>query len=99
MRLTKNQQTKIVSTVRNVAGQSARIFLYGSRLDDLAKGGDVDILVESRPELSLLQRAKIKQVLEQELALPVDVVACEANGINRPFVGVVRQKAILLEEP
>jgi predicted nucleotidyltransferase len=98
MRLTKNQQAEIVSTVKNLAGESARIFLYGSRLDDLAKGGDVDILVESRPELSLLQRAKIKQTLERELALPVDVLACEADAANRPFVGIVRKKAILLGE-
>ena len=64
----------------------------------MAKGGDVDILVESRPELSLLQRAKIKQALELELALPVDVPACEADAANRPFVGIVRTKAILLGE-
>lgn len=98
MRLTPSQQASIVSRIREQAGESARIFLYGSRIDDTARGGDIDILVESHPVLTLRQRASIRQALEQELALPIDLVACDTHSPDRPFVAIVRDSAVLLEE-
>ena len=46
MRLTPAQCGAIREVVANLAGPQARVRLFGSRLDDTAKGGDVDLLVE-----------------------------------------------------
>jgi predicted nucleotidyltransferase len=54
---------------------TADIFLSGSRLDGLARGGDVDLLIETDTPLSLLERVRIKMELERLIALPVDIVA------------------------
>ena len=46
MRLTANE----LSTIREEIGRldpQAEVYLYGSRVDDAARGGDVDLLVVS----------------------------------------------------
>jgi len=74
MRLTPAQIQTIQSTAYAVLGDGARVWLFGSRLDDSRKGGDVDLLIEAQPEPGLLQRARIKNRLEEQLGLPVDIV-------------------------
>jgi predicted nucleotidyltransferase len=48
MRLTVQQVLAIKQAVSSVLGdESARITLFGSRLDDAAKGGDIDLLINT----------------------------------------------------
>lgn len=46
MRLTDDQITALHLLTRDIAGEEARVLLFGSRLRDDARGGDVDLLVE-----------------------------------------------------
>lgn len=46
MRLSEDQVQTIRRVVAEHAGDDARVRLFGSRLDDAARGGDVDLLVE-----------------------------------------------------
>lgn len=48
MRLNENQIRSIRKIVHELAGQEARVYLFGSRLIDEKKGGDVDLLIELR---------------------------------------------------
>ena len=79
MRLSQKQSQLIIETVRSVVNEEASISLFGSRLDDGAKGGDVDLFVESDQPIPLMQRAQIKMLLETRLELPVDLV-CKTRG-------------------
>lgn len=46
MRLTGNQIHAIRQFAADIAGEQARVRLFGSRLDDAARGGDLDLLLE-----------------------------------------------------
>jgi predicted nucleotidyltransferase len=46
MRLTADQAHAIVAATRDLAGPDACVRLFGSRLHDGRRGGDIDLLVE-----------------------------------------------------
>jgi predicted nucleotidyltransferase len=46
MRLSTEQVAAIRKEVTQIAGESARVWLFGSRLDDTARGGDIDLMLE-----------------------------------------------------
>ena len=65
MRLTKKE----ISTIKeNVLGfdEHAKIFLFGSRLNNHAKGGDIDILVISE-KIGFSEKIKIKTGIFKEI--------------------------------
>lgn len=47
MRLTQDQIAAIKQTAHAVLGDGARVILFGSRVDDAKKGGDIDLLFET----------------------------------------------------
>jgi predicted nucleotidyltransferase len=49
------------------------VWLFGSRLDDSQKGGDVDLYVEV-VEHSLFDELRCKIELEERLEMPVDLI-------------------------
>lgn len=96
MRISPKQIATIIQTTRSIAGQDAQVWLFGSRLDDTRKGGDIDLLIESTPVAGLMDRARIKSRLEQKLQLPVDVLATRPGAAGNPFVSIVRAHAVRL---
>jgi len=82
MRLTQEQISSILEIVKQFAGKDATVYLFGSRLNDRAKGGDVDLLIETGKPLTLLDRAHIKMHLEKKLGLPVDVIVQNRNDLS-----------------
>lgn len=93
MRLSVKEIDEIVRVTKEVYGKNARVYLFGSRLDDKKRGGDIDLLVRTDSEKrGILERirmvARLKQVLgDQKIDVIGDyeesVVAQEAlrNGI------------------
>lgn len=99
MRLTTAETRAIVETVAELAGPGAAVYLFGSRLDDASRGGDVDLLVESQPTLTLLDRARLTVALEARLNLPVDLIAIGPDRPPTPFQQITRARAARLTLP
>lgn len=98
MRLTNDQVHTILATVGEQAGRDARVVLFGSRTDDTRRGGDIDLLIESPTPPGLLQRARIKSILETRLQIPVDILAKTSDALPTAFQAIALITGIALEE-
>lgn len=96
MRLTPEQIRTILTTVGEQAGHGVRVVLFGSRIDDARRGGDIDLLIESPTPPGLLQRARIKLALEAALQMPVDIVAKKKDSAPTPFQAIALTTGITL---
>lgn len=99
MRLTPAQVQTVVRIVSEHAGDAARTYLFGSRLDDRARGGDIDLLVETAVSMPLLERARLQLDLETQLGLPVDVIVQGRGTPVSPFQQLARARAQPLSAP
>ena len=97
MRLTPKQARVILECLRQQFGADAKVKLFGSRLDDSSRGGDVDLLVETAAAPTLHQRALATMALEQALNLPVDIVAVQRGQPGSAFVRIARGQAQPIE--
>jgi len=98
MRLSVQQRRIITRVVSRFAGEAAEVYLFGSRLNDQARGGDVDILIETDRQLSRIDRGRIKMELERSLGLPVDILVHVRHTEPTPFQTIARAHAARLEE-
>jgi predicted nucleotidyltransferase len=74
MRLQPHEITSIQKSVKKYFGES-QIYLFGSRLKQEVKGGDIDIFIIPQNRDNLAQKsAKVKFWLEESLFKPVDIV-------------------------
>lgn len=94
MRLNKQQIQQIKRVISATLQEQVVIYLYGSRLDETKKGGDVDLLIKSKKPLSLIDKAKIIMHLEPLLFIPVDI----SNYHNNPttFAKIAYKQAVKL---
>lgn len=99
MRLSDMQRQRIRQIVSEEAGSEARVKLFGSRLDDQAKGGDVDLMVEincpvQRPaELAARLSARISRALHGR---KVDVLLSATNSSHLPIHDIARRQGVEL---
>ncbi len=99
MRLSEHQREVIRRSTAELAGPLAQAMLFGSRLNDQARGGDIDILIElpqPRPDrlaLSLRIGARIERqlglqkidVLVADPATPLSPVLIAARRVGTPI--------------
>lgn len=93
MRLTKLQCVSVRRLVRQHLGEDSGVFLYGSRLDDTRRGGDVDLVIEVAVLPSLLEKAALKLALEKELSLPVDLLFVQQGQQRSHFQSLAMSRA------
>jgi len=96
MRLTQQQQQVIRKEVTRAFGQDASVRLFGSRVDDAATGGDVDLLIEAPMKMPLTAGIKLTARLEQQPGEPVDVVATSPEQQTRPIVEIAKLTGMAL---
>ena len=72
MRLTSKEVKIIKNQIYKIFGES-EIFLFGSRVDDNLKGGDIDLYIITKNP-SFAKKLRLKTTLEDLLFKPVDIV-------------------------
>ena len=98
MPLTEEQQRQIQRIVQAQLGNTAVVSVFGSRIDDARRGGDLDLLIESDVPVPLMRRAALKIEQEATLALPVDLVITERDKALSSFQALAKARARRLPE-
>jgi predicted nucleotidyltransferase len=99
MRLTPFQIQTIRNATQEVAGSSARVRLFGSRLEDAARGGDVDLLLECDDQVdepALLAARLAARVSHAMGGRKVDVVIRAPNLQVLPIHTIATKEGVLL---
>jgi predicted nucleotidyltransferase len=99
MRLTPAQIDTIKSTAQAVLGEGAQVTLFGSRVHDEQKGGDVDLLVEVSQAIAdpaVLAARLSSRVSRSMHGRRVDVVLKAPNLMEQPIHRIAKQEGIRL---
>jgi predicted nucleotidyltransferase len=99
MRLTPAQIDTIQSTVHAVLGEGAQVTLFGSRVDDNVKGGDIDLLVELTAPVPNKTQAigQIYAKLIRQLGdRKIDILLSDSSRATAPVIEVARQTGVRL---
>lgn len=99
MRLTRHQIEIIKTQVADIFGPDVSVHLFGSRLDDARKGGDIDLLIVSnraidkKIEKSSRLAARLQMTLGDQ---KFDIVVKDTKTPDTPFYREAARKAIPL---
>ena len=96
MRLTPEQIATIRATARETFGPEARVWLFGSRVDDSALGGDIDLLVESDQDIPVQALLRTRARMEYAMHLPVDLVVQTPEHQPGPIANIARLTGVRL---
>jgi predicted nucleotidyltransferase len=101
MRLSEWQRKVIRETVIQIFGETAKVWLFGSRVDNLKRGGDIDLLIETdNQDVSKLVQAEIKLSTQLQLKLGeqrINILIDYPTRLNRPPIfEIAKQTGILL---
>lgn len=99
MRLTPAQVDIIKSTTYSVLGEGARVTLFGSRVNDHLKGGDIDLLVELDTPVANKTKAigHIYAKLIRQLGdRKIDILIKDANTQPAPVFDIAKLTGVML---
>lgn len=104
MRLRQHERDAIAEAAHQVFAPGTTIFLFGSRVDDNKRGGDIDLLIEiPRPmaPAEMIERrnrfvSHLYRALEEQ-RIDIVITAHDQND-PRPVVSAAKQTGILLAQ-
>lgn len=99
MRLNERQIQAIRQTVLLVAGRNARVRVFGSRINDAAKGGDLDLMLElfEPVDNAALMAAKISALVSRAMqGRKVDVLLSAPNLMRLPIHDIAFKEGRLI---
>jgi predicted nucleotidyltransferase len=94
MRLAPEQAAMVAGSIKRHLGEHARIWLFGSRLDNSKRGGDLDLYVETHPH-PLTNELRCKIELEEALDLPVDLIVRTFED-DTPIAVIAKRRGVRL---
>lgn len=100
MRLSEYEKEVIVSCAKDKFGENTRVILFGSRTNDIRKGGDIDLLVQPGIQVSpeemlnkkIIMLIEIKQKLGEQ---NIDLLLQQPND-NRTIVKTAEKTGIVI---
>jgi predicted nucleotidyltransferase len=95
MRLTDSERKIIKESAKNIFGTRAKVFLFGSRVDDSLKGGDIDLYIETEKQTQLQDKISFITNLKWKLGdQKIDVLVNSPNSKQKDIYRIARETGI-----
>ena len=97
MRLSNRQREIIERTAIRHFGKEVRVYLFGSRVIQKAKGGDIDLYLEAVPEGMLTIKKKIAFIVDLKKDLgdqKIDVVYKSTDNSTSRFQQIIEETKV-----
>jgi predicted nucleotidyltransferase len=99
MRLTTFERETILNVIHSQFGNEVKIWLFGSRVSDQKRGGDIDLFLETSQNFREAWQHKIIAVSLLQIQLgdqKIDVIVRSAEDADRPIYQIAKHTGILL---
>jgi predicted nucleotidyltransferase len=96
MRITPKEKEAILNSILTVDPE-AKVWLFGSRADDSKKGGDIDLLIESKA-IGFKEKQRIRLKIEEQIGeQKIDLTVVQDLQQNSdPFISSILPGALRL---
>jgi len=94
MRLTQEERDFFKSSISNFSNE-AKVYLFGSRVDDDKKGGDIDLLIVSK-EMTKQQVREVKIAFYKHFGEQKLDVILDDGQFKQPFTKLIAKRSIAL---
>lgn len=91
--------TRDIGIIKDTVSQilpDAQVYLFGSRVDDTKKGGDIDLLVVTKEEASLMEQGRIDWILQEKLGAQHIDILYQVDGHFTTFGQLAKLKSVTL---
>ncbi|WP_016779153.1 nucleotidyltransferase domain-containing protein [Anaerophaga thermohalophila] len=101
MRLSERERQSIKHAAKEVWGDKATLYLFGSRTDNSKKGGDIDLYIQlseiKSPRRLIHQKAAFLSKLDILIGeQKIDVIINTPENEELPIVKTARKKGLIL---
>lgn len=99
MRLTESQIQFINQTAKERFGNKVKVFLFGSRIDDTKRGGDIDLLIRTQKESMLSIKNKLLFIVDLKTRIgdrKIDVVFDLKDKYSGNFLESIKKQSVEL---
>ena len=97
MRITEFEKNTIKNLAHVFYGNEAKVTLFGSRVDDAQKGGDIDIFIETTLNKGIETKLNFLVQLENIIGeQKIDLVVKSPNTIDKPIFKIAKETGIPL---
>ncbi len=97
MRLSDLEKRVLIEQAKKYFGNNAKVYLFGSRIYDDKKGGDIDILIETDKDIEKLAELKFLTSFRRLTAdRKVDLIVKTPSSQFKPIQETAKNEGILL---
>lgn len=104
MRLKPQERDAIAQAAHEVFAPGTAVFLFGSRVDDSRRGGDIDLLIETPQAMVPAELVELRTRFVSRLYRVLDeqridiIMTAHEQPDPRPVVAAAKQTGILLAQ-
>ena len=100
MRLSEDQRKAILETAREYFGSHCQVVLFGSRVDDDRRGGDIDLFVDVPMDSEAIGDRRISFLVALKKRIgdrKIDVIVRATDSCPKPIHDVAKEEGIVLQ--